>query len=58
MALLRFRKHHHRRNEMQTDAQTEVVNVEECPEAGTEVCTLAITQRTIGVFILVMLLFS
>ncbi|XP_076562415.1 uncharacterized protein LOC143433841 [Arvicanthis niloticus] len=32
----RFRKRHHRRNEMQADAQAEVVNVEECPEAGTE----------------------
>nr|XP_034342479.1 circadian clock protein PASD1-like [Arvicanthis niloticus] len=38
----------HRRNKMQTDAQAEAVNVEECPEAGTEaeiVEVQAATQR-------------
>lgn len=33
---------------MQTDVHAEVANVEECPEAGTDVCTLTVTERAMG----------
>ncbi|XP_034349406.1 circadian clock protein PASD1-like isoform X2 [Arvicanthis niloticus] len=42
----RFQKRHHRRNEMQADAQAEVVNVEECPEAVTEVEIVEVQAAT------------
>nr|XP_034342488.1 uncharacterized protein LOC117695952 [Arvicanthis niloticus] len=45
MALLWLRKRH-RRNKMQTDAQAEAVNVEECPEAGTEVEIVEVQAAT------------
>ncbi|XP_076562257.1 LOW QUALITY PROTEIN: uncharacterized protein LOC117695954 [Arvicanthis niloticus] len=41
----RLRKHHCR-NKMQTDAQAEAVNVEECPEAGTEVEIVEVQAAT------------
>ncbi|XP_034342478.1 uncharacterized protein LOC117695937 [Arvicanthis niloticus] len=41
----RLRKRH-RRNKMQTDAQAEAVNVEECPEAGTEVEIVEVQAAT------------
>ena len=43
MALLRLIKRR-RRSKMQRHAQSEVVNVEEHPESGTEVCTLTVTE--------------
>lgn len=44
MALLRLLKRR-QRSEMQRHAQAQagVVDVEECPESGTEVCTLTVT---------------
>nr|XP_034348962.1 uncharacterized protein LOC117701269 isoform X2 [Arvicanthis niloticus] len=41
----RLRKRH-RRNKMQTDDQAEAVNVEECPEAGTEVEIVEVQAAT------------